>query len=600
MSRQDVDERRADPIERSKPLNLEQRRVYDSKGHCIVLAGPGSGKTEILTQKLARMLIEDVQPPRGIACITYSNECVRELERRLDKLGVRRDRCLFIGTVHSFCLCNILKPYAQMAGIQLPDPIVISTEEEQKESFRFSQRMAMDRSSRVNMDRYRRTCLDRQSQEWNANNLSRLVEAYEDNLHKKGLIDFDDMALWGLQLVEQHDWIRKLLKARYPILVVDEYQDLGLPLHRMVEALCFGAGIRLLAVGDPNQSIYGFAGAQPGLLQALADRDGVEKVILKRNYRNGTKIIQALGLILDHGAVDVPENAPEGEIYFCEYQGGISEQAERICAEIIPSLRAVGYNLGEIAVLYLDKNDGDIIAASAKKHAIEFIRIDKNAPYPKTRLTRWLEDCAAWCAGGWKQNNPSLSDLIRRWIGFSGRVMVDESKTLELRRRLVSFLWLHRLTSDTTSPSLHDWLIDFQNECLEKIFFVGCENGDEYEALQKLQNACQGNGPMQNFTVSSFAGQKGADNHLNLITLHQAKGREFEVVIMMGLEQGRIPAWNDGDNEKDEKRRLFYVGISRAKQLIYMTYSGWYEDRYGRRYRNGPSQYLLELMNHMN
>src|SRR5713101_4008897 len=95
--------------------NPEQWKAYESKGHCIILAGPGSGKTKVLTVKIARLLAEDVAPPRGIACLTFNSECVREIARRLDKLGVSEAENIVVGTVHSFCLKNILVPFGQLA-----------------------------------------------------------------------------------------------------------------------------------------------------------------------------------------------------------------------------------------------------------------------------------------------------------------------------------------------------------------------------------------------------------------------------------------------------------------------------------------------------
>src|SRR5262249_38681400 len=106
--------------------NPGQWRVYESRGHCVVLAGPGSGKTKVITTKLARILAEDVRPPRHVACITYSNECARELRRRLKRLGVDDRSRAFIGTVHSFCLQQVLRPFAHLAGSSFPSPLTVA------------------------------------------------------------------------------------------------------------------------------------------------------------------------------------------------------------------------------------------------------------------------------------------------------------------------------------------------------------------------------------------------------------------------------------------------------------------------------------------
>lgn len=245
-------------------LNSGQWKVYESQGNCLILAGPGSGKTKTITIKVARMLAEDVRPPRGIACITYNTECARELKRRLDRLGVNETRNVFIGTIHSFCLKNIILPYGKIAGLNLPEPLAVASPSEQDRLFSrvLSREIGGEEEPgrwKTTVDRYRRTYLDRDDVEWKSQDerVSRLIEAYERELRRNGLIDFDDMVLLGLRMVENHEWVRKLLKARFPILVVDEYQDLGVPLHRIVLSLCFNAGVRLIAVGDPDQSIYG-------------------------------------------------------------------------------------------------------------------------------------------------------------------------------------------------------------------------------------------------------------------------------------------------------------------------------------------------------
>ena len=277
--------------------NPGQWDAYNSRGHCVVLAGPGSGKTKTLTIKLARMLSEDVEAPRGAACITYNNECAKELEQRLEALGVEAGGRVFVGTVHSFSLTQIVLPYAKSAGLGLPDGFTVATQREQ--------RIALERAFRRTiggptnpqnwnfpMGRYRRSILNRNSEQWRTEDpqLAQLVEAYEEELRARGLIDFDDMPLLAVRALRENSWLQRALLAKYPILIVDEYQDLGRALHRMVMGLCFSAGMRLFAVGDVDQSIYGFTGAHPELLQQLSERKDVETVRLRLNYRCGSRI----------------------------------------------------------------------------------------------------------------------------------------------------------------------------------------------------------------------------------------------------------------------------------------------------------------------
>jgi DNA helicase-2/ATP-dependent DNA helicase PcrA len=197
--------------------NPGQWAAYESTGNCVVLAGPGSGKTKTLTIKMARMLVEDVRPPRGLACITYSAECARELRRRLQRLGVSESKSVFIGTVHAFCLKNVVVPYAKLGGVQLPYPVAIATQKEQLNHFDDAVRSVLGRSARAAefrtpIDAYRRTHVDRTSPSWKEySDFAAVIESYEASLRKSGLIDFDDMVLMGLYLIESFDWVRKAI-----------------------------------------------------------------------------------------------------------------------------------------------------------------------------------------------------------------------------------------------------------------------------------------------------------------------------------------------------------------------------------------------------
>ena len=189
--------------------NPAQWQAYESKGNCVVLAGPGSGKTKTLTIKMARMLAEDVQPPRGVACITFNTECAGELKRRLERLGVYESRNIFVGTVHSFCLKNVLVPYGHLAGLDFTDQPTVALPSEQEKVFADAFAEVISRDARpdgwrTGFDKYRRTHLDRNAPEWKGDDeqLASLIEKYEALLRLKHMVDFDDMVLLGLRLIE--------------------------------------------------------------------------------------------------------------------------------------------------------------------------------------------------------------------------------------------------------------------------------------------------------------------------------------------------------------------------------------------------------------
>ncbi len=581
--------------------NEQQSAAYDSNGSFVVLAGPGSGKTKLLATKMAAT-IERLPSPRGVACITYSNECVRELQRRLSEFGVRSRGRTSIGTAHSFCLQHILRPFASFIDTGLPPSLAIASNRDQAAALQsaIDQILPYQETSagyRVSFDRYRRTVLAKDTEEWNTGDdyLPKVIEVYEEKLHELGLIDFDDMVLVGFRLVLEHEWIRRVLAAKFPYVFVDEYQDLGPALHELVIAF-LASGIEVFAVGDPDQSIYGFTGASPHLLEELSNRAGIQSTRLQLNYRSKQLLLDGAVSILGEAreykeAPREVEDPDQPMIEFIECPDGVEQQAEAILETIIPAaLQVVGRSLGDIAVLYPNKNLGDVIAAAAGAKGLPYIRIDQGAPYPKTPFARWVEDCAAWCAGGWKVGEPGLSPILDWWGFFANAQRTSSSTENWLRKvNLTRFLWSHR----DGSINLDQWLDEFHGEVLNDEIK---NRPDEAEAWARLNQATSIGAPLEGWTIQAFGGQAGSLDHLNLITLHSAKGREFDVVVMMGMDQGLIPSWTaNSEASKREPRRLFYVGMTRARYRIYMTYSGFNTAPNGTIHRNGPSEFLLEL-----
>lgn len=560
--------------------NPGQWSAYNSTGHCVVLAGPGSGKTKTLTVKLARLLAEDVQEPRGVACITYNNECARELENRLYALGVEpRDR-VFIGTVHSFSLTQIVMPYAKSARLGLPDEFCVATRAERARALERAFRRTIGGPENpqdwdFRMGNYRRSILNRKSEVWRTRDpqLAQLVETFEDELRAMGRIDFDDMPLLAVRALRENEWLQRALYATYPVLVVDEYQDLGRALHRMVMGLCFSAGMRLLAVGDADQSIYGFNGAHPELLQRLSERDDVETVRLRLNYRCGSRIVTAssyaLGEERDYEAAD---GAEQGTIYFHPRTCRYPEHADYLFSTLLPEIqeRLPDLQHSDIAILYPAAWIGDAVAIAAQGYGFPIIRTDGNSIYPRaSRLMRWLEQCAQWCCNGWKTGSPRFTRVVNEGRGLFAEALLTEDDLFAFQRRLMTILWERR---DSTLP-LHQWLDELRVTLIDDLIADCRTLQDEGETLAAFIERTADDGDCAEMLLGQFSGQGEGNNCINLSTLHSSKGREFSVVIMFGMDDGRIPRGNSSRRQIVEARRLFYVGFTRAKTELHMIFS---------------------------
>jgi DNA helicase-2/ATP-dependent DNA helicase PcrA len=571
--------------------NEGQWAAYDSTGNCVILAGPGSGKTKTLTLKLARILAEDVEPPRGVACITYNNECARELEVRLDQLGVEPGSRVFIGTVHSFSLTQIVLPYAKTAGLGLPDEFRVATAQEQKSALEDAYRDVIKGPDNpqywsLRMGNYRRRILNRDATVWRQNDpqLAALVESYEGHLRSEGLIDFDDMPLLAVRALRDNEWLQRAILAKFPVLAVDEYQDLGRALHRMVLGLCFSAGIRLIAVGDVDQSIYGFTGANPLLLQQLAARGDVSVVRLRLNYRCGSDIIAAssyaLGEARDYTA---PDDASQGTIFFHPCPGTLARQADYLFTNIWPAIaaRVPGLMPGHVAVLYATAAIGNAVNDAALRAGFETLRTDGNAIYPRSnKLMRWLEACAVWCCGGWQSGAPRFSKVCSEGCRFFAESVTTDGDRLSFQRALMEFLWNRR----DGAVSVHDWLAALNDEILADLTEGTRTAHEELQVLSAFIERTSPTGDLDEMTLSQFAGQGTSEDRVNLSTLHSAKGREFQVVILFGMDQGTIPRNQASPQSILESRRLFYVGFTRAKSELHLMHSA-----------SSPSRFVREV-----
>jgi DNA helicase II / ATP-dependent DNA helicase PcrA len=563
--------------------NERQWQAFTAEGHCVVLAPPGSGKTKLLTTRLASDLVNRIARPHGAACITLTNAAADELERRLDALGVDRRSTLFVGTVHSFALAQIVLPFAAVGGSpELANPR-IAADHEVKAALDQAVAEFYSEAERRHVDstvKRLRKMMDPDEWARAGGYISQVSERFERLLHDQGLLDFEDIVIRAVALVEQHAFVRRALAARFPHLYVDEYQDLAPGLDRLVRALCFDytANAELFAVGDPFQAIYGWTGSRPELLSELSERPGVSVVQLDINYRSGNEIIrissQALGEereirgLREGGTVSAHE-VPEG-----------FDQQLIVAAELIERYAQNGTSYDDVAVLCQSNAECQEAADALRDTGLPvFVRDD--AEYRLTPATLMVEALAAWAVLPRGQSGHLLGDLLRRW-----RVFVRDADVA-----LVRLLVESRVLGDQSATEFLDGLNKLG---LRRALSNPSRASDAIE-IAKLRRSLL-SGKLAGLSLRELAERARALGRVLVTTMSSSKGLEFDVVVMVGVEDGKIPFFRSVGAELEEDRRKFYVSLTRARHAVHILYSGWFRWRTsGRINADGPSRFLLEL-----
>jgi DNA helicase II / ATP-dependent DNA helicase PcrA len=568
--------------------NDRQWEAFITPGHCVVVAPPGSGKTKLLTTRVAEDLTTLIKSPRGASCITLTNAAADEVARRLGNLGVKRST-LFVGTVHAFALSKIVVPYAAVVGWDDVAGAAIANPEQQKTAFgkAVSSLYAPSEDTRFlrpTMDRARRMLASPDELQRFGPRMAGLIEAYEANLRESGLIDFDDLVKLSVRLVEENRFVRRALASRYRCLYVDEYQDLPPGLDRLVRALCFGdVDVRLFAVGDPDQSIFGWTGSRPELLDELAVSPAVALVRLNVNYRCGAKIIAYSRRVLEHER-EISAVREGGEVEALHCPGGIDEQRQQT-ARLIIEAREAGTLLEEIAVICRTNDDCIEMGATLRQQRIPcFVRAGY---YSLTQATLFVEGLAAWTVFPRGSGGRSLSHLLRTW-----RVLLGMNATPSDDVDLVRYV--RESSAKPDQPA---------SEFLQGVLDIGLArslrarvNSQDADEIGKMR-AALGEGELSNLTLRGLADRARPVGRVEVTTMSSAKGLEFDVVILTGLEEGLVPFWSSTKDPRElaEERRKFYVSITRARRAVHLLYSGWFTWKSGASVHDGPSRFLSEL-----
>lgn len=377
-----------------------QKDAFESQNNTVVLAGPGSGKTTVLTLKVMHLLNGIISEPRGLACLTYSREAAREFTERLKKLGLVRGRNIFLGTVHSFCLTEILGKFSDVYSLNIPIPIKIIPEKEKANLFEKAKNNAQCKDkyfkiARMNCARMLSIAGVSNIRIDSDKEAELIANEYEKLLFQAGYIDYETIIIESTKLLQENTYVRECISAKYPWLLIDEYQDLGRPLHEMVLTLIDNTNIKFFAVGDPDQSIYGFQGAVPDYLCELAERPDVQKIVLRNNYRSNQDIIDGSELVLDQqrGYIAKTRKSENAVYEFIEVNDGLEEQIQYFLKKIVPRLVEAQIPYDEIAVLVGNNVECNNIAMGCQKENIPYYIVKHD--FNRSDFIKWVESCAS-------------------------------------------------------------------------------------------------------------------------------------------------------------------------------------------------------------
>ncbi|MGZ2362093.1 ATP-dependent helicase [Streptomyces sp. 372A] len=593
-------------------LNEDQQEAVTHDGDLVVLAGPGSGKTRTLVARVGYLLETAKSSSRGVAAITYTNHAAREISERLARLGISASGRLTAGTLHSWCLSNILRPYSTLVGRCHPNRLTVLDDKSREwvnlleECFERAGVMLIAKYEIPAFTKARRRLAVGDAGE-PGDPMVDAVRIFENEMSDRGLIDFDLMVSSSLSLLVENPRVAQLVAAKYPYIVVDEYQDLGPVLHGLVTFLNEAAGIQVSAFGDPDQTVMGFTGADPRYLNELTEK--FHPVTLKVNYRSGRAIIAASHAVLgekrDHRAREDRED--HGVIEPIEVRSGLRRHSQ-IVVQKISELTASGVPAHEIAVLYPRK--GPLLTSLLREFSVgsvDYIH-ERDELLPSGPIADFIRACAARVVSGYQPSigRESSADAVQTVgeLAATYRALRRDGGLEDIPHRFVSkrIASLVRLNSSREIPATLEWLDGLVGNLELSQLAQASPRRLDVNSIEDFKECCIDNA----LTLVDISAGELRTGKVALTTYHSAKGREWQVVILPGLVDGIIPSrfW-------DRKRKLFpepppgrlkqdrltfYVGLTRAKSAAILLYGDHWETDWGGRNTLGVSRFARDVL----
>lgn len=622
-------------------LNEAQKEAaLTTTGPLLILAGAGSGKTKTLTHRIALLIAEQQVWPSHILAVTFTNKAAREMRERLAHLLRQpNDRSFmpWMGTFHSICV-RLLRMDGQY--IQVPRNFVIYDEDDRQglikqvmKSFSISDKDMKASAVSGAISAAKNALQDPDEYEASAHypfqkNVAKVYKEYEVRRKVAQALDFDDLLIEAVRLLRENKEVREKWRAQFEYILIDEYQDTNAAQYHLVKLLVNDQQ-NLCVVGDDWQSIYSWRGADfTNILNFERDFPGAKVVKLEQNYRSTGNILEAA-----HAVIMKNTQRTDKKLWTAEGDGapvqvhGVYDEAEearqvadRISAQV--SIGARRYD--DFAVLY---------RTNAQSYTLERAFLQLRVPYQIIGGVRFydrkeIKDIVAYLKLLYQPNDrmsfSRIANVPTRGIGAtslerfltwqaqSGLDMIDAlvamgtepvvtgkarsamallgEKLQNLRERIETSTPADLIENIIKTMGYRDYILDGTPQAEDREENLG-------SLLSDAQNFAQLSDFLEEVALMSSVDSDGEKNKVTLMTLHAAKGLEFPVVFIVGMEEGILPhsrVFEAGPSELEEERRLCYVGMTRAREELHLSYA-YSRLQFGTRGYNPVSRFIADM-----
>lgn len=637
-------------------LNKEQvEAVKTTKGPLLILAGAGSGKTKVLTTRIAYMIQNGVRP-RNILAVTFTNKAAKEMKERIGKIiGEDTVKYMWVGTFHGICgriLRENIDKYNTVTGKNLDKNFTIYDDSDTNQIItRAIKKLNLDDKvyqtklvksviSNAKNKMQDATTFATYARDFKSQKIASVYEEYEKTLNANNAIDFDDMLMLTVKLLEQNEDVRKLYYERFQHIMVDEYQDTNLAQYRLVNMLYTNMKEEippersLCVVGDVDQSIYSWRGADFTIIMNFQkDYKNTKLIKLEQNYRSTAHILNAANSVIENNDERLDKvlysNKGDGEKLSYYIASDEADEANYIISNI---KRTANGNYNKFAILYRTNN---------QSRALEEACMATGLPYRIYGGTKFYDRAEVKTVLCYLKliNNTDDSQSLRRVINIPKRGIGDttmQNLTKFANERDISLYEAIKICEQSelnskTQSKLKDFanliykfqqakdsytLKEFVTLVIEKSGYLAelqtkAANDPEYQDdinnLQELVNVAEefvpeeednilGEFLQQVALVSDLDSMDEETNNITMMTLHAAKGLEFPVVFIAGMDEGIFPSQRtlQVPSEVEEERRLMYVGITRAEEKLYLV-SAKRRQTWGEYKYYNPSRFIEEI-----